>query len=70
MVLLLPKGTDVRDELNATGRDGVECPAGSGRFYEVIFVDDIGKGFPNEHRGATMEKTFGPGPTEWPTPIP
>jgi len=68
MVLLLPAGTDVRFSRNATGPDTIECPAGTGRYYTVLAVDDLGKGFPNEHRGAAIEAitTFG----LWPTPIP
>jgi hypothetical protein len=67
--LLLPAGTDVRDGLNSSGADGVEVPAGSGRFYVVTAVDDAGKGFPNEHRVAVLSKT-GNVLGFWPTPIP
>lgn len=52
MLLLVPKGTDIR------GRDGfgngngdiVEVPKGTGRFYELTFVDDVARGFTNEYR--------------------
>lgn len=54
MELLLPAGTDVRAPWNAGKPDLVECPAGSGRFYAVAWVDDIGKNFPNEHRIAWL----------------
>lgn len=56
MQLLLPKGTDVRGvESNiAYGLDQVECPVGSGRFYCVTSVDDVGKGYANEYRLAFM----------------
>jgi hypothetical protein len=65
-VLLLPKGTDIRsDEKCSTGNDTCEVPAGSGRFYTVIYVDDLGKGFANEHRGALLQSRGG-----WPQPIP
>lgn len=70
MTLLLPVGTDVRDSLQVGGADGVEAPAGSGRWYLVTTVDDIGKGFPNEHRAAVLVKSLGPGGLPWPTPIP
>ena len=50
MTLLLPPGTDIRSIEMTTGADLVEVPAGSNRRYLVTFVDDIGKGFPNEHR--------------------
>lgn len=59
MELLLPKSTDVRIH------DVVECPATTGRYYSVQWVDDAGKGFPNEHRVALMIQAG-----VWPTPIP
>jgi len=69
MVLLLPPGTDIRDpwSLPINNSDWVEAPAGTGRWYRVAFVDDIGRGFPNEHRFAILQKVFG---VPWPTPIP
>lgn len=54
--LLLPKLTDIRGVNSVTGTDAVECPAGSGRFYEVRWVYDAGKGFTNEHRVALMSQ--------------
>jgi len=55
MTLLVPKLTDIRGRLSTVaGADVVEVPAGSGRYYEVIYVDDLGKGFANEHRGALL----------------
>jgi len=63
--LLLPPLVDVRDPMTGPGRDTIEVPAGSGRFYEVDYVDDVGKGFPNEHRFALMRKLI-----PWPVPIP
>lgn len=65
MYILLPPLLDLRGPLNAGGADGLEIPAGSGRQYQVAQVDDIGKGFPNEHRFAVI---FPVG--VWPTPIP
>lgn len=65
MSLLVPAGVDIRGPQNSELADVIECPAGTGRFYSVVFVDDIGKGFDNEHRCAVLEQ-FGP----WPTPIP
>lgn len=78
MVLLLPALTDIRDGAGLTGTetDIVECPSGSGRWYGVLVVDDFGKGFPNEHRGAVIykiyEKIDPPVLTgcTWPFPIP
>jgi len=62
---LFPLHTDIRDFKNATGADNLEVPAGSGRFYFVDLVDDVGKGFTNEYRVAMIEKNG-----IWPTPIP
>jgi len=52
MNLQLPKLTDIRGPQDSVSFDMVEVPAGSGRWYWVTFVDDIGKGFTNEHRTA------------------
>jgi hypothetical protein len=76
--LLLPAGTDVRDvSCSGSGNaDVIECPAGSGRWYQVVNVDDIGKGFGNEHRCASLVKIYeGVDSVRfaglfWPTPIP
>lgn len=54
MNLLLPKLTDIRGPQDLISQDMVEVPAGTGRWYVVTFVDDIGKGFANEHRTATI----------------
>lgn len=75
-ILLLPPLTDIRDASCGGFNDLVECPAGSGRYYIATNVDDVGKGFPNEHRLATLGKIWGfagngAGLTlPWPTPIP
>lgn len=53
--LLLPALTDIRQQWNGLPPDMVEVPAGSNRFYGVIGVDDIGKGFANEHRFAILD---------------
>lgn len=54
MNLLLPPLVDVRGPQDVGGFDMVEVPAESGRWYQVIGVDDIGKGFDNEHRTASL----------------
>lgn len=54
MDLLVPALTDIRGLADAASFDIVECPAGSGRWYWVYYVDDIGKGWPNEHRVAGL----------------
>lgn len=75
-VLLVPPRTDIRDAGNLTGPDVIECPVGSGRWYEVSLVDDSGKGFANEYRRVAIFKicqavqaTLYAG-LFWPTPIP
>lgn len=52
--LLLPAGTDVRSQLLVPNYDIVEVPSGSSRWYLVAGVEDIGKGFANEHRVAMI----------------
>lgn len=74
--LALPALTDVRDASCGGDSDIVDCPAGSGRFYIVLGVEDVGKTFPNEFRVASLAKIWnfvgnGAGLTApWPTPIP
>jgi hypothetical protein len=62
---LLPRGTDVRDIKDPAGADVCEIPANTGRFYDVVWVDDLGLGFPNEHRFAEVI-----GKIPWPVPFP
>lgn len=68
MALLLPAGSDIRSPVVVIGPDVVEAPAGTGRYYSVLSVDDIGKGFSNEHRCAVLIPitTYG----RWPGPVP
>ena len=54
MNLLLPAKVDVRGPQDVVTFDMVEVPAGSGRWYRVYGVDDIGRGFSNEHRTASI----------------
>ena len=76
--LLLPALTDIRDQFCDPGVSGdiVEVPAGSGRWYMCQGVDDVGKGFTNEYRIATLLKIghYNPwidlGIPWWPAPIP
>lgn len=67
MGIALPALTDVASArgLPFPFNDLIECPQGSGRFYEVLFVDDVGKGFANEHRIALVSKVL-----PWPIPTP
>jgi hypothetical protein len=75
--LLVPAGTDIRDmSQGGPDQDIIEVPADSGRWYSVSLVDDIGKGFDNEHRYALINKIY-EGVSEilypgllWPTPMP
>lgn len=69
-MLLLPAGTDVRDDFSWDGvamnkPDFIEVPVGSGRGYTVVMVDDVGKGFANEYRFAFIMKN-----AHWPIPAP
>lgn len=67
--LLVPAGTDLRSaEKGAPNDDWVEVPAGTGRIYACVYVEDIGKGFSNEHRGALLVSA--PDDFPWPFPIP
>jgi hypothetical protein len=76
MSLLVPAGSDLRSLVNAAVEDVVECPSGSGRWYQVGGVDDIGKGFPNEHRCALLFQISAAmlgasyGTLAWPAPMP
>ena len=78
MSLLLPAGTDIRDLKCSAVIDRVEVPSLTGRWYNVLSVDDIGKGFDNEHRCAILSpisQALIPSSPEyaglvWPIPIP
>ena len=76
MTLLLNPGTDIRSRPLYPVADIVEVPSGTGRWYIVFFVDDLGKGFDNEHRGAELAQLsdqMGGGEfdgSQWPTPMP
>lgn len=60
--LYVPKLTDIRQGDSAHVGDTVECPGGSGRFYAVLAVDDVAKGFSNEFRAALMGVRLFPNP--------
>lgn len=75
MSLLLPPLTDVRDAANNPGwADLLEVPSGSGRWYLAAYVDDVAKGFANEHRLVKLFKAAKNGTLTtfpyWPTPNP
>jgi hypothetical protein len=79
MQLLCPKGTDIYPNDPGAPADLVEVPAGSGRYYQVAMVDDVGKGFANEYRIAWLlawtadSGAFSVNPwgaVVWPRPIP
>ena len=55
VLILLPKLTDVRIQTALTLPDVIECPKGSGLWYQVQAVFDIGKGFSNEHRAVVAD---------------
>lgn len=69
---LFPKQTDLRDFSVTSDVDVVEIPLHSGRYYWVAFVDDIAKGFVNEHRWAILPKVHSDGfyDYRWPSIIP
>ena len=69
MWLLVPWGTDIRGSISSTGSDVVEVPASSGRVYTVLWVDDAGSGFANQHRFAEI-RMLSATPTPLPPPIP
>lgn len=62
---LFPRATDVRDPNGPALGDIVEIPGGTGRYYDVIYVDDVSRGFANEYRIAFLRKR-----PPWPAPIP
>lgn len=58
MTLLVPPLTDIRDHWSTPGTHGdyIEVPPASGRRYYALAMDDVGKGFPNEHRWVILVK--------------
>jgi hypothetical protein len=66
MNLLVAKGSDLRGPQDVGNPDVIEVPAGTGRWYTVCFVDDIGRGFSNEHRTAGIFAI----PHSWLSPYP
>jgi hypothetical protein len=72
--VLFPPLTDVRPTTGGFAQgDILECPAGSGRYYGVLWVEDVGKGFANEHRMAAVMPGYngvGALTPPWPLPIP
>ena len=74
-ILLVPALTDLRWTLHSPSYDVLEIPSGSGRWYAVQCVEDIGKGFPNEHRYAEVTQIDQRRSTAfagcvWPIPMP
>lgn len=76
MWLLLPAGTQVDDGFPANaGGDLFEVPAGSGRYYQCFYADNVAMGFANEHVCLSITKAnrfpSGPGPgSPWGPPSP
>lgn len=48
--ILLPKLTDVRGVNTSAGSDTIEAPSDTGRYYLVLFVEDVAKSYDNEYR--------------------
>jgi hypothetical protein len=70
VALMVQKLTDVRmATAGGVGGDYVEVPAGTGRWYQVVAVDDVAKGFTNEYRMAVCQSTNQHVGT-WPFPYP
>jgi|SRR5579864_2182908 len=65
MFVLVPKLTDIAKSRGGPASDLIECPAGSGRYYNVQFVDDVAKGFANEYRCVVVTQA-----SPWPVPTP
>jgi hypothetical protein len=71
MELLLPAGTDIRAYWNAILPDIVEVPKDTHRFYLVMQVDDVAKGFANEYRLAWISySVLGGQNFSLPAPVP
>lgn len=69
-LLLLSSKADIRPVCNAWPHgDAVEVPGGSGRFYVVLAVDDVAKGFSNEYRVASIYPQY-QRVGWWPIPTP
>ena len=51
MFLKVPARTNIH-WARPGGADVVEVPAGTGRYYTVTYVDDVGRNFANEYRVA------------------
>lgn len=66
VALCLPMRTDVRGSLGwftaLNQPDLVEAPAGTGRYYVVLGVDDVARGFANEYRIASLRQQACPVP--------
>lgn len=67
MYLCVPARTNIHWNRSGFpfGSDGVECPAGSGHYYRVAYVNDVGRGFSNEYRFALISDA-----SPIPTPLP
>lgn len=65
MTLLMPPLTNIWGDPDLVACCVVEAPIGTGRVYRVAYVDDIGKGFANEHRAAILVAAL-----PWPHPTP
>lgn len=56
MELLCEAGEDIRCKTDVENWSMIEAPFHSGRLYVVVYVDDIGKTFANEHRYVLMHR--------------
>lgn len=59
MYALFPAGTIINDgQVVSPNEDLVEIPAGTGRYYTVMYADNVGMGFANEHVMAVIMKAL------------
>jgi len=69
IALCLPSGTDIRNYDNVNNADLVECPKGSGLWYQVSYVNDVARGFANQYRLAGLLSLHDT-PNMWAYPMP
>jgi hypothetical protein len=65
MYARFPKGTSIWGARNGVITNRVEIPQGTQRFYDVLHVDSVHRGFPNEYLQALL--LMG---SQWPVPLP
>jgi hypothetical protein len=70
LLLATPSGTDIRQAAAGNpNADVIEVPINTGRYYAVLAVDDVAKGFGNEYRLVAMTQVLTV-INGWPFPTP